>query len=275
MKLNFETFFPTLKPAVENLVNIWPGYVIKAQFANWEVLHILSLILLGGTAIIMNLRLIGVGLTEEPPSEVYRNLRRWQDAGVIGIVITGLLIGWANAERLYASTAFLVKIIALIAGIILTYGASRPAARAEGHVDGRAKLFLLVGLGLWLTGLWVFVTGTLIGPGLLHVLSAAVLIVLLLIQGRLRWVFAGGVASLLAAQLLVAHGVPEFDLTKLDPINVGFAWAISAWTLGAALFQMFVVDRVNGSSPVTKLVGYASILVWVTAAAAGRWIAFA
>ena len=275
MKLNFETFFPTLKPAVVNLVNIWPGYVIKAQFANWEVLHIVALILLGGTAIIMNLRLIGVGLTEEPPSEVYRNLRRWQDAGVIGIVVTGLLIGWANAERLYASTAFLVKIIALVAGIILTYGASRPAARAEGRVDGRAKVFLLVGLGLWLAGLWVFVTGTLIGPGLLHVLSATVLIVFLLTQGRLRWVFVGVVVVLLAAQLLVAHGVPEFDLTKLDPINVGFAWAIGVWTLSVALFHMFVIDRVNGPSPVTKLVGYVSILVWVTAAAAGRWIAFA
>jgi hypothetical protein len=275
MKLNFETFFPALKPAVVNLVNIWPGYVIKAQFANWEVLHILALILLGGTAIIMNLRLIGVGLTEEPPSEVYRNLRRWQDAGVIGIVITGLLIGWANAERLYASSAFLVKIIALFAGIILTYGASRPTAKAEGHVSGSAKVFLLVGLGLWLASLWVFVTGSLIGPGLLHVLSASVLIVFLLTEGRVRLVFIGGVVALLAGQLITTHGVPEFDLTKLDPINVGFAWAIGAWTLAAALFQMFVIDRAKGPSPATKLVGYVSILVWVTAAAAGRWIAFA
>ena len=40
--------------------------------------------MLGGTAILMNLRLIGVGLIEEPPSEIYRNLSCWQNVGVVG-----------------------------------------------------------------------------------------------------------------------------------------------------------------------------------------------
>src|SRR5206468_11326240 len=101
MKLNFEVFFPALRPWVMNLVNVWPAYIVKPQYANWEVLHILSLTLLGGTAILMNLRLLNVGIVEEPPSEVYRNLRRWQDVGVIGIIISGILIGMANAEKLY------------------------------------------------------------------------------------------------------------------------------------------------------------------------------
>ena len=95
----------------------------------------MSLITLGGTSILMNLRLIGVGLTQEPPSELYRSLRRWQTIGVIGIVVTGVLIGMANAERLYDSAAFIVKMLALVAGIILTYGASRPVAKADGAVS--------------------------------------------------------------------------------------------------------------------------------------------
>ena len=273
MKISFETLIPSLKPWVEGLVNVWPANAIKSQFASWEVLHILSLVLLGGTSIILNLRLIGVGMTEEAPSEIYRNLRRWQDLGVVGIVITGLLIGMANAERLYGSTAFLVKIIALIAGIVLTYGASRPVARADGVVSGRARLALAIGLSIWLFGVAIFATGELINPGLLHVVLAAGLIIALLTHGRLRWVYVAVTLLLLAAQLAITHFLVEpFDIAKLDPINKSFAWGLAAWTFAVAALQLRTTDK---DPWLAKVVGYASILVWVTAAAAGRWIAFA
>ena len=273
MRISFETLLPSLKPWVEGLVDVWPAYAIKSQFASWEVLHILSLVVLGGTSIILNLRLIGVGMTAEPPSEIYRNLRRWQDFGVIGIVVTGLLIGMANAERLYGSTAFLVKILALVAGIVLTYGASRSVARADGLVSRAAKLALAVGLTIWGLGLAIFATGVLINPGLLHVVMAAGLIIALLARGRFRWVFLGVTLLLLLVQLGVTHFlVDPFDVAKLDPINKAFGWALAAWTLVVAAFQLRASAKEQW---LAKVVGFVSILVWVTAAAAGRWIAFA
>ena len=126
MSINLEQFLPAARPWVENLVNVWPTPYVKPNFAFWEVGHVLSLIALGGATILMNLRLIGVGLTQEPPSEIFRNLRVVQTAGVVGIVLTGVLIGMANAERLYDSAAFIVKMLGLIGGLILTYGVSRP-----------------------------------------------------------------------------------------------------------------------------------------------------
>ena len=114
MKLDIEEFLPHIRPWVESLANTFPGKQIKPQFAWWEVGHIVSLILIGGTTILINLRLLGAGLTQEPPSEINRNLRVWQNAGVIGIIVTGILIGAANAERLYDSAAFIVKMLALI-----------------------------------------------------------------------------------------------------------------------------------------------------------------
>jgi len=276
MKLTFEVFFPALRPWVENLVNVWPAPFVKPQFASFEVLHILSLILLGGTAILMNLRLVGAGLTDEPPSEIYRNLRRWQDLGVIGIVVTGVLIGMANAERLYDSTAFVVKMIALTAGIVLTYGASRPVARADGAVSNGAKLWLLVGGALFLLGIWVFVTGALINVGLFHVLSAAALIVLIALTGRLRWIYLAGLIVLIAVQQLLTHvGVQPDDLAKLDPVNKTFFVLYTLWIFGAAAIQLFVRERAAEAGAVAKLIAYATILVWVVGAAAGRWIAFA
>jgi hypothetical protein len=276
MKLTFEVFFPALRPWVENLVNVWPAPFVKPQFASFEVLHILSLILLGGTAILMNLRLVGAGITDEPPSEIYRNLRRWQDLGVIGIIVTGILIGMANAERLYDSTAFVVKMIALTAGIVLTYGASRPVARADGAVSNGAKLWLLVGGALFLLGVWVFLTGALINVGLFHVLSAAALIALIALTGRLRWIYLAGLIVLIAVQQVLTHvGVQPDDLAKLDPINKTFFVLYSLWILGAAAIQLFLKERGSEAGAVAKLIAYATILVWVVGAAAGRWIAFA
>jgi uncharacterized protein DUF6644 len=276
MKITFELFFPALRPWVVNLVNVWPAYIVKPQFASWEVLHIVSLILLGGTAILMNLRLIGVGLTDEPPSEIYRNLRRWQDAGVIGIVVSGILIGMANAERLYDSTAFVVKMVALVAGVILTYGASRPVARAEGEVSAGAKISLLIGGVLFLLGTWVFITGTLVNVGLFHMLTAAALIVLVATRGRLRWIYLAGLTLMIAVQEYITHAmIQPDDLAKLDPVNKTFFGLFSVWIFGAALIQLFAAGRGREGGPLTKIIGYATILVWITGAAAGRWIAFA
>jgi hypothetical protein len=276
MKLTFEVFFPALRPWVENLVNVWPAPFVKPQFASFEVLHILSLILLGGTAILMNLRLVGAGMTDEPPSEIYRNLRRWQDLGVVGIVVTGVLIGMANAERLYDSTAFVVKMIALAAGIVLTYGASRPVARADGAVSNGARVWLLVGAALFLVGLWVFVTGTLINVGLFHVLTAAALIVLIALTGRLRWIYLAGLVVLIAAHQYLTHAtIQPDDLAKLDPVNKTFFVLYSVWIFGAAAVQLFAKGRGAEAGPLAKLIAYATILVWVVGAAAGRWIAFA
>jgi hypothetical protein len=275
-KITFEVFFPALRPWVMNLVNVWPAYIIKPQYANWEVLHILSLTLLGGTAILMNLRLIGRGITEEPPSEVYRSLRRWQDVGVIGIVVTGVLIGMANAEKLYDSSAFVVKMCALLAGIILTYGASRPVARADGAVSASAKLWFAVGGLIWLAGLLLFATGKLIDVGIYHVITAAALIVLIAAQGRLRWIYLAGLVAILAVHQWITHVTytDPFDLKHLDPVNKTFTWIYVAWIGGVALTQGYFAARSKATPVLVKLIAWSTILVWVTGAAAGRWIAF-
>jgi hypothetical protein len=274
--MNFEHFFPHLRPWVEGLANGFPGHIVKPQFAWWEVLHILSLITLGGTTILMNLRLIGVGLTQEPPSELYRNLRRWQDVGVIGIVVTGVLIGSANAERLYDSAAFVVKMLALLAGIILTYGASRPVAKAEGQVSAAPRVWFVLGLAVWLGGVWVFSTADLINPGMFHVLTAGALVVLFATRGRGRAVYLAVLLAMIVAQFVATHIVYKADdYAHLNPVNIGFAIAFAVWIVGTALVQLFSAPTSPEVTPLTKLIGYATILVWVTAAAAGRWIAFA
>ncbi|MDB5477087.1 MAG: hypothetical protein JWP49_2598 [Phenylobacterium sp.] len=275
MKLTFEVLLPALRPWVANLVNVWPAYIIKPQYANWEVLHILALTLLGGTAILMNLRLLNVGITEEPPSEIYRNLRRWQDLGVIGIIVSGILIGMANAEKLYDSTAFVVKMCALLGGIILTYGASRPVARADGAVSGSAKLWFLLGALIWFAGVVIMATGALINVGLYHVITAAALVVLIAARGRLRWIYLIGLVALIAVQQGITHGVYQGDdIAHLDPVNKVFTWLYAIWIVGAGLVRLLLTRREERQGAYVQLIAWSGILVWITGAAAGRWIAF-
>ena len=276
MKIEIEEFLPHIRPWVESLANTFPGKQIKPQFAFWEVGHILSLVLLGGTTILMNLRLLNAGLTEESPSEVYRNLRFWQNVGVIGIVLTGVLIGAANAERLYDSAAFIVKMLALLAGVILTYGASRPVAAAEGAVSTASKAWFALGTAIFLLGIWVFVTSDLINVGVYHIITGAALIVLFVTAGRLRWIYLGVLLAMIAAQFIHTHIlIKPDDYDHLNPVNKIWTAAFSAWIAGVAIYQLFRAGRGEAGGPLTKVIAYATILVWVMGAAAGRWIAFA
>ena len=269
-------FFPSLAPWVANLANVWPAYIIKPQFASWEVLHLISLVVLGGSSILLNLRLIGAGLIDEAPSEIHRNLHRWVTVGVVGITVTGILIGMANAERLYNSEAFTVKIIALLAGVILTYGASLPVAKADGEMSVSSKIWLLIGLLVWCLGLFVFVTAKLINPGVYHVLTGAALIVAFVARGLMRRIYLAGAAALLMTQIVITHFVIDpYDNLRVDPANIAFAWVWGAWIIGWGVVPLFRASRGGDGQGLTKLLGYLVILVWISAAAAGRWIAFA
>ena len=276
MSMNLEQFLPHARPWVESLATTFPGKQIKPQFAWWEVGHIVSLILIGGTTILVNLRLLGAGVTSESPSEIDRNLRLWQNVGVIGIVVTGILIGAANAERLYDSAAFIVKMLALISGIILTYGVSRPVAAADGAVNTMPKVWFAVGGAVFLLGLWVFATSTLVNVGVYHIITGAALIVLFATRGATRWTYLAVLSAMIAAQYVNTHIlIKPDDYDHLNPVNKVWTVAFTGWIVGTALFAMFRAGKEEAGGPLTKTIAYATILVWIMGAAAGRWIAFA
>lgn len=271
-----QDLFPHLAGWVGNLDDVFPGKQVKPFFAQFEVGHILSLIVLGGAAILMNLRLIGVGITDEPPREVHRNLAGWMHVGVFGIVLTGILIGSSNAERLYTSEAFTAKMIGLLAGLILTYGVTLPAARNDGAINTASRVAGVLGLAVFATAIWVFLSAKLANPGLWHVIFAAGLITLYATRGLTRIVYVAGAVILIVAQQIMTHVVFKADdFANLDPTNKAFAWGFVAWILLAAIVQAVASGRSAQGGPFLKVMAYAGILVWVMTAAAGRWLAFA
>jgi len=276
--MDFSSLYPQLQPWVENVVNIGPGMHFKNNFAQYEVGHIVSLFVLGGCLIMINLRLLGAGLTTEPVSVIYRQVKWWMLAGVIGVIGSGVLIGWANAERLYASVAFLVKMISLLAAIIFTYLVTVPVAKADGKVGNLAKVAGAIAFVLWAVSIWIFadLKGS-NAPGVFHLVFAGALIVAAATAGKTRWVFLGGLVALVVAHQAVTH--LAFDIVmdagtdKFNATNIWFVRAEALWVLGFAGYQIWRT-RLGEFKPLAQMTAYASILIWITVAAAGRWIAF-
>lgn len=137
------------------------GTAIKESlwlFPAIEAVHLLALALLGGALLMLDLRLLGVGLTLLPTSAVERGARPLLIAALMTMVASGVLIGISEALKLYDKQAFWVKMAALLAAVIFTFAVKLPQARR--NVAGRrAQALGTVSIALWLTvalaGRWI------------------------------------------------------------------------------------------------------------------------
>jgi hypothetical protein len=107
-------------------------------------------------------------------------------------------------------------------------------------------------------------------------LSAGSLIVLVVMQARARWLYGAGCLVILAAMAVATHLIfkPE-DMASIDMANLALSGLWFLWVLAFAITQGRAIIKDNGPSGFNQTIAYAQILVWVTAAAGGRWIAFA
>src|SRR5215469_12091279 len=83
-----------------------------------ESVHVLTLCLFLGLVVIMDARLLGVGLRKVRASEVVNRLAPWTIAGFIVMVISGSLLFYAIPVKAYLNIFFRIKVaFLLLAGI--------------------------------------------------------------------------------------------------------------------------------------------------------------
>jgi hypothetical protein len=123
-----------------------------------EAVHLVAFALLAGALLMLDLRLLGVGLTAQTPSTVECHTRPWLIAGLGGMVVTGALLFLSETIKLYGKEAFWLKMTALAAALVFTFTLRNPAARRD-IGGGAAKVLALISMALWLTvaaaGRWV------------------------------------------------------------------------------------------------------------------------
>jgi Family of unknown function (DUF6644) len=127
-----------------------------------NIFHILSLMVFAGAALIVDLRLLGLGIREQPIPQVARDARPWLMAGLWGLFLSGLPQLGALAVRNYYNWFFWFKMSVLLVAIIFTFAVRNRLVLADSVRAGSPllKVVALASIVLWAT---VTVSGRLIG----------------------------------------------------------------------------------------------------------------
>lgn len=116
-----------------------------------ESVHLLGLAMIGGAVLIVDLRLLGLGLTRQPVAQVARDARPWLIGSLLVMLVTGILLFLSESVKCYYSPAFWFKMSSLSLAILFTFTVRRMVTMAEevrvGPIWGR--LVALVSLTLW------------------------------------------------------------------------------------------------------------------------------
>lgn len=150
----------------EQLGEGWVGQTINDTlwlFPVIEIVHLFGLAVLGGSVIVMDLRLLGAGLRNAAPARVLANTRPWFFVGLGVMVATGVPLFLSETIKCCFNHSFEVKIAGLILAVIYTLlWRNRIAAREDSStclMQGAAVL----SLGLWFTvaaaGRWIGYSG--------------------------------------------------------------------------------------------------------------------
>ena len=82
------------------------------------MIHVLTLSVFVGTALMIDLRLLGKTMTDVPVSQVMMRLMPWTEAGFLVMILTGALLFYAAPVARYENIFFRVKMAALAMSIM-------------------------------------------------------------------------------------------------------------------------------------------------------------
>ncbi len=134
-------------------------------FAVIESFHLLALAVIGGAVLIVDLRLLGLGLRDQRVADVARDAYPWMVGSLIVMLVTGVALFLSEATKCYYSTPFWVKMTSLLLAMVFAFTVRRAVAFAD---EGRVrpawnKLVALVSLMLWFGvgagGRWIGFSG--------------------------------------------------------------------------------------------------------------------
>ncbi len=124
----------------------------KWAFAIVEMVHLLGLAVLGGTVLMVDLRLLGLRLRRRPADEVARELSPFSIASLIVLVISGIFLVIDGPLRYYANAAFRLKMLLLATAITFSLTAHRRVVLSgSDRVTTGARVTAVVSLALWLS----------------------------------------------------------------------------------------------------------------------------
>jgi hypothetical protein len=136
------------------------GFTQVLRSVDWygamiNVAHLLALVVFFGGLLIVDLRLMGKGLTKDPLAQVARDANPWLYGGFLGLLVTGIPQLMLQPVKEYYSDIFWIKMYILAAAIIYTLTVRRMATQADesrlgmwGTVIGVVSILLWFGVAI-------------------------------------------------------------------------------------------------------------------------------
>ena len=115
-----------------------------------NLVHLVSMVTFMGALLLVDLRLLGLGLTNYSTPQVARTARPWLIAGLTGLVLTGIPALMATATQQYVNQAFWIKMYILGFAIVFTFTVRSWVTRSDRVSPLLAKATALVSFMAWM-----------------------------------------------------------------------------------------------------------------------------
>lgn len=133
-----------------------------------QAIHICAIAVVVGSALVSELRLVGMFATDETPATVVKRYLPWMWGALVVLLLTGLILLWGEPERTLLSQMFWLKMSMVLIGFVLTVLFRKPFLDSES--DGRdvvrswsIKPVAWLSLCLWMavvfSGRWIAYAG--------------------------------------------------------------------------------------------------------------------
>jgi hypothetical protein len=132
----------------------WFGHGVRNSvwlFPFVEIFHLLGLGLLGGTVLLLNLRLLNIDFRSEATSELAREVRPWMLFGLAVMLVSGFFLFSSESVKMYGNPAFRYKMLFLALAVVYTFTLYRKVTAADEAQFSPIwkKLAALVSVFLW------------------------------------------------------------------------------------------------------------------------------
>ena len=121
-----------------------------------EAIHLLGFGLTLGAVLVIELRLLGFGMDQQPVAKLASNAQPWLFGGIALMFASGIPLFMSEAIKAYYSFAFWIKMASLVAALIYTFTLRRRVT-SDDHIlatPRRARMLAAMSLMLWFGVAW-------------------------------------------------------------------------------------------------------------------------
>lgn len=114
-----------------------------------NLVHLLAMVVFMGALLIVDLRLLGLGVRSQSLARLARDARPWLLGGLFVIVLTGIPQLMERATDQYETSTFWLKMYLILFGLIWTFTVRRSAVRQDEPRGAWPKVVGLVSILVW------------------------------------------------------------------------------------------------------------------------------